>query len=123
MQAALAAGATGYAAKGDDVDLAPAVRLVLGGAQYLGPLPSRCLQAVASPTGPALTEQERAIYGLLGQGHAPVRIAARLHISVKTVLQPLRSVEGQVRRRQGAGVAGARRAGARAITGQPAGQW
>jgi DNA-binding NarL/FixJ family response regulator len=85
---ALRAGATGYVAKdADAAELLAAVRAAAVGERYLSPaLPAAALEA-GEPADPyeALTPREREVLQLTAEGHTAAGVAAKLHISVRTV--------------------------------------
>jgi DNA-binding NarL/FixJ family response regulator len=85
---ALRAGATGYVAKdADAADLIAAVRAAVAGERYLSsPLPEAAL-GDGEPADPyeTLTPREREVLQLTAEGLTAPDIAARLHISVRTV--------------------------------------
>ncbi len=84
VRRALAAGATGYVTKREAADsLAQAVRTVLDGGTFISPRAATAL--VQSATEPELSRQQEQLYDLLGQGCAAEEIAARLHVSPRTV--------------------------------------
>jgi two-component system, NarL family, response regulator NreC len=89
------AGASGYLMKTDaDRELVNAIRAVAHGDVYVRPAAARLLAAKLSTKGPAQTEQERyemltqrerSVLQLIGQGYSAPEIGARLFISPKTV--------------------------------------
>jgi DNA-binding NarL/FixJ family response regulator len=90
---AMRVGARGYVLKGADrVELARAIKAVSNGeaifsptiAQRLTSFFSRAAQPIAQAF-PQLSEREREVLGLIGHGFSNAEIAARLHISGKTV--------------------------------------
>ena len=91
VQQAMAAGARGYVLKNAiDLDLASAVRRVAAGETVLDPVLAR----PASPTGQRtrLTPRELDVLRLVTEGLADAEIAAKLHISPRTVNAHLRSI-------------------------------
>lgn len=80
-------GALGYVTKRDDpAGLLDAVDCVVKGEPYLSPRAASALEAVESPeTGKELSERERQVLSLMGQGESNIGIAAVLGISVRTV--------------------------------------
>lgn len=96
--AALCAGARGYILKGaDKAEVLKTIRAVASGEALFGPIIARRLvnlfqshnitSPVAMPASPFpdLSEREREILELIAQGYANQEIAARLHITGKTV--------------------------------------
>ncbi len=93
--AAMRAGARGYVLKGSTGDeIGAAVRTVAaGGAVFGAGVAARVLAATATPLAarsatagvPGLTEREREVLELLGQGRSNHQIARTLGLSVKTV--------------------------------------
>ena len=91
--AALQAGARGYLLKGAlKAEILRAVRAVVSGEAIFGPAIARRLMGYfASPRGepkdafPELTEREHEILALIAQHRTNPEIAARLHLSQKTV--------------------------------------
>jgi DNA-binding NarL/FixJ family response regulator len=90
----LQAGAMGYLTKQEPPEtLVGAIRQVLRGEVYLSPrMTSRLLHRVASAGGPSrddpmagLSNREIQVYEMIGQGQTIQQIAARLHLSPKTV--------------------------------------
>jgi DNA-binding NarL/FixJ family response regulator len=85
---ALRAGATGYVAKdADAAELIAAVRAAVAGERYLSPpLPEAALGS-GEPADPyeSLTPREREILQLTAEGLTAADVAAKLHISVRTV--------------------------------------
>ena len=85
---ALRAGATGYVAKdAAAADLIAAVRAAAKGERYLSPpLPEAALEG-GTPADPydALTPREREVLQLTAEGLTAGAIAAKLHISTRTV--------------------------------------
>jgi DNA-binding NarL/FixJ family response regulator len=93
-QAALQAGAQGVLLREElATALLPAVAAALAGDYYLSPRASSTLAAATArhahaepPTATtALPPQQRRVFRLLGEGHAPRTISERLGIGVKTV--------------------------------------
>jgi DNA-binding NarL/FixJ family response regulator len=89
----LRAGAMGYISKQEPPDaLVRAIRQVLHGEVYLSPrMTGRMLHQVAAGVSPqddpvqALSNRELEVYEMIGQGLTIQQIAARLHLSPKTV--------------------------------------
>ena len=85
------AGASGYALKSQPTDeILDAIRAVLAGERYLAPrLPRAHVDdlVAAKTAGPfdKLSPREREIFDLLVRGQTNDRVAAQLHISVRTV--------------------------------------
>ena len=99
--AALRAGARGYLLKGADrAELVRAIQSVAAGeAVYGGPVAARIVrfftgaqQEFAAQVFPELTERERDVLTLLADGRRNSEIAARLHLSDKTVRNHVSSV-------------------------------
>lgn len=92
---ALGAGASGYITKEQATDkIVDAIRHVLEGKIYLSPAMSeRLLRRYVGPVarGPrdspidTLSDRELEVFRLIGQGIKTAEIAARLHLSIKTV--------------------------------------
>ena len=91
---AMRAGARGYVLKGaPPSEILKVLRAVAGGEAYFGPEMARRLMDFfaapkpASPTEafPELSPREVEILDLIAQGHTNAKIAARLHLSPKTV--------------------------------------
>lgn len=90
----LSAGASGYVVKDSAfAELAQAVQVVMNGGRYLSPeivgivvddYVERLTPAPGSALG-KLSEREREVLQLMAEGHATAAIAARLHVSRKTV--------------------------------------
>lgn len=86
---ALAAGARGYVSKGEVWQtLVRAIRVVGEGGRFLGPAAARALGELDG--GPAeghahLSEREREVFRLLGEGFGVSEIATRLDLSARTV--------------------------------------
>lgn len=90
----LSAGASGYVVKDSAfAELAQAVQVVMTGGRYLSPeiigivvddYVGRLTPAPGSAIG-KLSDREREVLQLMAEGHATVAIAARLHVSRKTV--------------------------------------
>lgn len=89
----LRAGAQGYLLKDCAYEeLVRAIRTVAGGRVYLSPriagvVLEDCVRRAASEAAPAsaLTAREREVLQLLAEGHGTKQIAARLHVSTKTI--------------------------------------
>lgn len=90
----LRAGAQGYLLKDCAYEeLVCAIRTVAGGRVYLSPriagvVLEDCVRRAASEAAapaPALTAREREVLQLLAEGHGTKQIAARLHVSTKTI--------------------------------------
>jgi DNA-binding NarL/FixJ family response regulator len=100
---ALRAGAHGYLLKGADrAELVRAIQSVAAGeAVYGAPVAARIMafftggQAV-TPAFPDLTEREREVLTLLAAGQRNSAIAARLHLSEKTVRNHVSAVLGKL---------------------------
>lgn len=84
---ALRAGALGYVAKdAADAELVQAIRMAIAGRTYLSPeIGARIAAEQEPPADDALTERERDVLRLIALGHTNPEIAARLHLSVRTV--------------------------------------
>lgn len=89
VTAALAAGARGYVTKREVGQyLVEAVHEVLAGQLYVSPRAAAGLAekpAKRPVDDTSLSEQQRHVYGLLGEGASADEIAAELHISPRTV--------------------------------------
>lgn len=88
-RSAMEAGAMGYILKGHTFDeLKAAVAAVLNGGQFISPVISAAVQETSAHYGGravALTDRERQILTLIGQGRANKEIADALSISIRTV--------------------------------------
>jgi DNA-binding NarL/FixJ family response regulator len=95
LQQALAAGALGYLLKGSDKsELESALRSVMAGVPYITPAISHSIMAalagkssgepVPSPLD-KLTPRQQEVLKLVAEGCSNKKIAARLHLSAKTV--------------------------------------
>jgi two-component system response regulator DesR len=83
LQRALAAGACGYLLKDAPADtLATAIRTVHAGGRAIAP--ELALENRAGPADP-LTERERQVLRLAGEGSSTAEIARRIHLSEGTV--------------------------------------
>lgn len=80
-------GALGYVTKRDDPSgLLEAVDRVINGEAYLSPRAASAVnEADNAATGKELSERERQVLALMGQGESNIGIAAALGISVRTV--------------------------------------
>lgn len=89
VTAALAAGAGGYVTKREvALHLVEAVCEVLAGRLYISPRAAASLVQTVTSRNPdmlELSEQQRQVYYLLGEGFSTAEIAAELHISPRTV--------------------------------------
>jgi DNA-binding NarL/FixJ family response regulator len=94
IAAVLEAGASGYALKDTPLDeLLRAIRVVMSGETYLSAAVATKVAAgyaAGRSVGrtsafSALTSREREVLQLLAEGHTAKAIAARLHLSVKTI--------------------------------------
>ena len=91
IERAFSAGAAGYVSKREPVDvLLTAVTDLMAGRRHLSPLAAQSLasRAIESPAArqeAQLSEREREILALFGQGESNADIAAALAISVRTV--------------------------------------
>jgi len=84
VRRALAAGAKGYITKREAAQsLVPAIYAVLDGGDYISPRAATELEQHRSD--PDLSRQQEQLYDLLGQGCDTHEIAARLHVSPRTV--------------------------------------
>jgi DNA-binding NarL/FixJ family response regulator len=97
--AALRAGARGYLLKGADHDeIRRAVQAAAAGETIFGAgLTARVLafftrEAPAVPLFPQLTDRERDVLELVAQGRSNTAIAARLHLSEKTIRNNLSNI-------------------------------
>lgn len=91
----LQAGARGYLLKkSGGVEVVNAIRAVMRGERVLSPSVTQfvidaavqnCADAASGATSPDLTDREREVLCLIGEGHTNVEIARRLAISPKTV--------------------------------------
>lgn len=97
--AAMRAGARGYVVKGaEQEEIARAIRAVAAGEAIFGPaVASRILGYFSNPGGPAepfpeLTPREREVLDLIAAGMPNSAIAARLHLSGKTVGNHISSI-------------------------------
>lgn len=87
IQRSLQFGALGYVTKRDDpAELLDAVDRVIKGEPYLSTRAATALRDADSPAeGKELSERERQVLSLMGQGESNIGIAAALGISVRTV--------------------------------------
>ena len=93
VEGMLQAGAVGYLLKDCAfAELARAVRTVVAGQVYLSPAISGVLvsdylnkSAAAATPNDVLTDREREVLQLLAEGHGTKAVAARLHVSTKTI--------------------------------------
>jgi len=91
VEGAFAAGALGYVTKTElHGVLVQAVRQVAAGRQFVSPvaavaLAERASQPHAQPGARDLSQQERQVYRLLGNGEGTYEIAAAMNISTRTV--------------------------------------
>ena len=83
---ALKAGASGYLTKDSAAEkLLGALRKVAAGGVHVSDAAAASLVATARAPHQELTDREFEVLRLLAGGHSPTEIAARLHLSVKTV--------------------------------------
>jgi len=88
VRRALAAGARGYVTKAEVWEtLATAVREIAAGRTYLSPFAARALdrRTAGGGTDRGLSERERDVFRLLGDGYAVAEIGERMGISARTV--------------------------------------
>ncbi len=91
VEGAFAAGALGYVTKGELHDvLVEGVRQVAAGRQFVSPVAALALAQRASRSHEeggtrGLSQQERQVYRLLGDGEGTYEIASALEISTRTV--------------------------------------
>jgi DNA-binding NarL/FixJ family response regulator len=93
VAAAMRVGARGYLLKGADrAEIARAIKAVSNGEAIFSPAIAHRLTHFFTPVErhatqpfPELSEREREVLGLIARGHSNTEIAARLHISGKTV--------------------------------------
>jgi DNA-binding NarL/FixJ family response regulator len=91
VEGAFAAGALGYVTKRELHDvLVRGVREVAAGRQFVSPvaavaLAQRATQSHKGPGAGDLSQQERQVYQLLGNGEGTYEIAAAMNISTRTV--------------------------------------
>ena len=105
----LRAGASGYLRKEQATEnIIDAIRQVLGNQVYLSPnATARVLNQVASADGPGkspvetLSDRELEVFELLGDGMTSREIAARLHLSVKTVETYREKIKAKLNLRNG----------------------
>jgi len=103
---ALRAGARGYLMKGEATEqVVDAIRQILAGHVYLSPamrvclLDSLALDGSSEPESPVerLSDRELEVFRLLGEGLRTRQIAARLHLSIKTVETYCERIKGALR--------------------------
>ena len=94
VQRAFRAGARGYLLMGDDTaEILSALDRVMGGELYASASVARCLlenlaDGLMKPNGSrvtSLSDRELQVFSLFGRGFGATRLAAELHLSVKTV--------------------------------------
>ncbi len=91
LEDAVRAGAAGYLLKGGTVgELLQAVRAVAAGGSWLDPRTAPSVLSLVRSGGEDqrvahLTEQERVLLGLIGEGLSNRQIAGRMHLAEKTV--------------------------------------
>jgi DNA-binding NarL/FixJ family response regulator len=98
--AAMRVGARGYLLKGADrAEIARAIKAVSNGEAIFSPGIAQRLthvftraERVATPAFPELSDREREVLALIARGHSNTEIAARLHISGKTVRNHITNV-------------------------------
>lgn len=109
----LRAGASGYFLKDcSPEELVHAIRAVIGGEIYLSSKIAnivvegylRALWKGRPTRAPELTAREREILQLVAEGETSKRIAARLHVSIKTVEAHRRKIMGKLNIRTVAGI-------------------
>lgn len=91
---ALRAGARGYIMKQEATErVVTAIRRVLAGDVYISDsMAARMVSKLATPGGrvggspvDCLSDRELEVFRLIGEGHSTRQIAARLHLSIKTI--------------------------------------
>ena len=103
VHAALQAGAAGYLLKDADVDeVGAAIRAAYRGEVHLDPaVAARLMQSLRAPRAAEgaepLTEREREILALVGQGQANKEIARHLGISERTARTHVSNILGKLR--------------------------
>ncbi|MHB1459203.1 MAG: response regulator transcription factor [Armatimonadota bacterium] len=92
VESAFSAGALGYVTKGEaDRVLVEGIRETAAGRRFVSPIAAVALaDLIARPTehdiDSELSDKERQVYHLLGQGEGTIEIAAAMHISTHTVV-------------------------------------
>ena len=94
---ALKAGASGYLTKDSAAEkLLGALRKVAAGGVHVSDATAASLVATVRAPHQKLTDREFEVLRLLAGGHSPTEIAARLHLSVKTVSTHKANVQGKL---------------------------
>jgi DNA-binding NarL/FixJ family response regulator len=120
VSAAMRVGARGYLLKGADrAEIARAIKAISNGEAIFSPAIAQRLthfftqaERPSAPAFPELSEREHEVLVLIARGHSNAEIAARLHISGKTVRNHITNIFAKLRvANRGEAIARARAAG------------